>query len=318
MNLQQMQSISPDSQGKLQLLLKDFKNHRYIYLLLLPGVIWFIIYRYLPMAGLIIAFKEFNFSRGILGGDWVGLKYFRFIFIESHAFYDILRNTLLINSYKLIFGFPVPIIIALMLNEVRSAKLKGFMQNSIYLPHFVSWVIFGGVILQFLSPSNGIVNEIIKLSGGEPVFFMTSTRYFRGIVVITDIWKTAGWNTIIYLAAITGIDNTLYEAAYIDGAKKLKQVWYVTLPSISETIAVLLLLNIGTLLSVGFEQIFVLYNPTVYSVGDVISTYVYRIGIGEARFSLTTAIGLFQSVVGLILISTSNFALKKLFDKNLW
>lgn len=313
-----LERVRPAVPGRPRSLLRDLKKHKYIYFLLLPGLIWFIIYRYLPMAGLVIAFKEFNFSRGILGGDWVGLKYFKFIFTESPAFYNILRNTLLINLYKLVLGFPVPIIIALMLNEVRNAKLKGFMQSSIYLPHFVSWVIFGGIIVQFLSPSTGIVNEILKLTGLEPVFFMTSTKHFRSIIVITDIWKTAGWNSIIYLAAITGIDNTLYEAAYIDGAKKLKQIWYITLPSISETIAVLLLLNIGTLLTVGFEQIYVLYNPTVYSVGDVISTYVYRIGIGEARFSLTTAIGLFQSAVGLILISTSNFALKKLFDKNLW
>lgn len=302
----------------LTAVIKELKKNKYLYLFLLPCVVYFIVYRYLPMVGLVIAFKEFNFAKGIWGGEWVGLKYFRFIFTEHKEFYSILRNTLLINLYKLIFGFPVPIIIALMINEVKNIKLKKLVQSSVYLPYFVSWVVFGGIIMQFLSPSTGIVNEIIRFFGGQPIFFMTEEKYFRSIVVISDIWKTAGWNTIIYLAAITSLDQNLYEAAYIDGANKFRQIWHITIPGISETMVVLLLLNIGTLLAVGFEQIYVLYNPTVYSVGDVISTYVYRVGIGKGRFSLTTAIGLFQSVVGLVLISVSNFTVKKLFDKSLW
>lgn len=302
----------------LTAVIKELKKNKYLYLFLLPCVVYFIVYRYLPMVGLVIAFKEFNFAKGIWGGEWVGLKYFRFIFTEHKEFYSILRNTLLINLYKLIFGFPVPIIIALMINEVKNIKLKKLVQSLVYLPYFVSWVVFGGIIMQFLSPSTGIVNEIIRFFGGQPIFFMTEEKYFRSIVVISDIWKTAGWNTIIYLAAITSLDQNLYEAAYIDGANKFRQIWHITIPGISETMVVLLLLNIGTLLAVGFEQIYVLYNPTVYSVGDVISTYVYRVGIGKGRFSLTTAIGLFQSVVGLVLISVSNFTVKKLFDKSLW
>lgn len=298
--------------------IRELKRQRYLYLLLLPGFIWFLVYRYFPMMGLVIAFKEFNFSKGIIGSEWAGLKYFKFIFLEHRDFYRLLTNTLLINFYKLLFGFPIPIIVALMLNEVRKNKLRGFMQTSLYLPHFVSWVIFGGIVTQFLSPSTGIVNSVLQVFGIEPIFFLTNPDYFRGVVVVTEIWKNAGWNTIIFLAAIIGVDQSLYEAAHMDGAKKLKQIWYITLPCISETIVVLLLLNIGILLTVGFEQIYVLYNPTVYNVGDVISTYVYRVGIGNGRFSLTTAIGLFQSVVGLVLIFSSNFVLRRVFGKSLW
>jgi ABC-type polysaccharide transport system, permease component len=302
----------------MRTVIKDIAKNKYLYLLLLPGLLWFVIYRYLPMFGLVIAFKEFHFSKGIFGGEWVGLKYFKFIFFEHRNFYQLVVNTLLINFYKLAFGFPIPIILALMLNEVRRRKLRSFMQTSIYLPHFVSWVIFGGIIVQFLSPSGGIVNQLIQWFGGEPIFFMASEEYFRSIVVISEIWKNAGWNTIIFLAAIVGVDPTLYEAARIDGAGKVRQIWHVTLPGISETIVVLLLLNIGILMTTGFEQIYVLYNPAVYSVGDVISTYVYRVGIGNGRFSLTTAIGLFQSVVGLFLIFTSNFMMRRLYGKSLW
>lgn len=287
-------------------------------MLLLPGLLYFIIYRYLPMAGLVIAFKDFNFSQGIFGSPWIGIRNFKFIFTQNYAFYSLLANTLLINFYKLIFGFPVPIIIALMLNEIRNARLKKFMQSSVYLPYFVSWVIFGGIVMQLLSPTDGIVNEAIKLFGGQPIFFMTDPKWFRSTIVFSDIWKTAGWNSILYLAAITGVDETLYDAAYIDGANKLQLIWHVTLPGISDTIAVLLLLNIGVILNVGFEQMYVMYSPAVYNVGDILSTYVYRVGIGQARFSMATAIGLFQSFIGFVLICTSNFILKRTTGKSLW
>jgi putative aldouronate transport system permease protein len=205
-----------------------------------------------------------------------------------------------------------------MLNEVKKLWYKKFIQTSIYLPHFVSWVVIGSIVIQFLSPSTGPINKLIELLGGEPIFFMVEPKYFRSIVVITNIWKEAGWGTIIYLAAITGIDPTLYEAAIIDGANRWQRSRYITIPSISDTIVILLLLQLGRLLDVGFEQIFVLYNPMVYSVGDVISTYVYRVGLGNGRFSLTTAIGLFQSLVGFVLIITSNYFSKKMFGKSIW
>ncbi len=297
---------------------RDVINQRYLYLLLSVGFVWYIVYRYLPMAGLIIAFKDFSFGKGIFGSDWVGLKYFRLIFFNHADFWNILRNTVLINLYKLLFSFPVPVLIAIMLNEVRSLRYKKFVQSAIYLPYFVSWVIFGGIITQFLSPSTGIVNMLLGVFGVKPIFFLAEPQWFRSIVVSTDIWKTMGWGSIIYLAAITGIDPTLYEAATIDGCNRLKKTWYITLPSISQTVVIMLLLNIGRLLEVGFEQIYVLYNPVVYGVGDVISTYVYRIGVGKSRFSLTTAIGLFQSAVGLVLITTANFTSRRLFDKSIW
>jgi putative aldouronate transport system permease protein len=291
---------------------------KYLYFLLLPGIAWFFIYRYLPMFGLLIAFKEFSFSKGIFGSRWVGWENFRFLFYEHSDFYKIVRNTLLINIYRLFLGFPAPIIVALMINELRTFRYKKFIQSSIYLPHFVSWVIFGGIVIQFLSPSQGVVNELVKLLFGKPIYFMTDPKWFRGVVVVSDIWKTTGWGTIIYLAALSGVDVELYDAAKIDGANKWNEVWHVTLPSISETIVFILLLRVGRIMMIGFEQIYVLYNPMVYDVGDVISTYVYRIGIGNAQFSITTAIGLFQSFIGLFLIVLSNFLSRKLTGKSIW
>jgi putative aldouronate transport system permease protein len=293
-------------------------NDRYLLALLLPGVLWFFVYRYLPMFGLLIAFKDFSFSKGVFGSTWIGWDNFKFLFFEQEDFYRIVRNTLLINVYRLVFSFPAPIAIALLLNEVRKDRYKRFVQTSIYLPHFVSWVIFGSIVIQFLSPSAGIVNAAIKALGGEPVFFMTTPAWFRPIVVISDIWKNTGWGTIIYLAALSGVDPELYDAARIDGANRWDQIWHVTLPSISETIVFILLLNVGRIMMIGFDQIYVLYNPTVYDVGDVIATYVYRIGIGNAQFSITTAIGLFQSLIGLVMIYGSNFVSKKLLGKSIW
>lgn len=297
---------------------QELIRDRWLYLLMLPGIIWYLIYRYLPMLGLYIAFNEFSFAKGIFGGEFVGLKYFQYIFFEHRNFWQLVINTLLINVYKLIFYFPMPILFALMLNEIRSTGYKRTLQTVIYLPHFVSWVVFGSIIITFLNPTEGIVNQIIQACGGQPVFFMSNPQYFRPIVIISDIWKEAGYGTIIYLAAITGVDPSLYEAGRIDGATKWQTAWYITLPCISETIVVMLLLDIGRMMNVSFEQIYVLANPTVYETGDVISTYVYRLGLGQGRFSLTTAIGLFQSVVGFILLTTCNTLSRRVFDKGLW
>lgn len=293
-------------------------RNRYLFLMMLPALVLLIVYRYIPMAGLVIAFKKFSFAKGIFGSDWVGLDNFIFLFTKHPQFLQLVWNTLAINLLKLMFYFPVPVILALLLNELKSARLKKWIQTTIYLPHFVSWVVFGSIIIQFLMPSTGIVNAIIKMFGSEPIFFLAEPKYFRGIVVITEIIKSAGWGTILYLAALTSINPELYEAASIDGASRWQKMRFVTLPGISGTIVVLLLLEIGRMMDVGFEQIYVLANTQVYSVGDVLSTYIYRIGVGQAQFSITTAIGLFQSVVGLILIASANFTCKKLFDKNLW
>ena len=298
--------------------LKRLAESKYLLLMLLPGFILLIVYKYVPMLGLIIAFKNFSFAKGVLGSKWAGLENFIFLFTRHPDFYNLICNTLAINVLKLIFYFPVPIILAIMLNELTNLKLKKLIQTSIYLPHFVSWVVFGSIVIQFLMPDVGMVNQIIELMGGEQRFFMSETAYFRPIVVVSEIWKSAGWGSILYLASLTSINPEYYEAAIIDGAKRWQKIWYITIPCISETIVVLLLLEIGKLMDVGFEQIYVLANPAVYSVGDVLSTYIYRIGIGQARFSMTTAIGLFQSVIGLILILGANITCKKLFDKNIW
>ncbi|MFR8088820.1 MAG: ABC transporter permease [Lachnospirales bacterium] len=296
----------------------DLLRDRWLYALILPGFIWFLIYRYLPMAGLSLAFQEYDMKGGLFGGEFVGLKYFQYIFFEHRNFWQLVWNTLIINIYKLIFYFPIPILFAMLLNEILSDRYKRVLQTIIYLPHFVSWVVFGSIIITFLNPTEGIVNQIIQLFGSEPIFFLSDPKYFRGIVVISDIWKEAGYGTIIYLAAITGIDPTLYEAGRIDGASRWQSMRYITLPCISETIVVMLLLDIGRIMNVGFEQIYVLANSAVYSTGDVISTYVYRLGIGNGRFSLTTAIGLFQSVIGFVMILSCNAISRKVADKGLW
>lgn len=296
----------------------DLLRDRWLYALILPGFIWFLIYRYLPMAGLSLAFREYDMKGGLFGGEFVGLKYFQYIFFEHRNFWQLVWNTLIINIYKLIFYFPIPILFAMFLNEILLERYKRVLQTIIYLPHFVSWVVFGSIIITFLNPTEGIVNQIIQLFGGEPIFFLSDPKYFRGIVVISDIWKEAGYGTIIYLAAITGIDPTLYEAGRIDGASRWQSMRYITLPCISETIVVMLLLDIGRIMNVGFEQIYVLANSAVYSTGDVISTYVYRLGIGSGRFSLTTAIGLFQSVIGFVMILSCNAISRKVADKGLW
>jgi putative aldouronate transport system permease protein len=301
--------------------LKNFftilNRYKYLYLLMAPGIIWYVIYKYIPMYGLIIAFKNFNFSLGILNSPWAGLKHFVFLF-SFPDFYAILRNTILINFYNLVFGFPIPIILALLLNELTSMKLKRTLQTVFYFPHFLSWVVFGGIIIQLLGPGEGLVNQIIKSFGGEPVFFMAKPEYFRGIVVISSILKEAGWGAIVYLAALTSIDLEQYEAATVDGVNRWQKLIYITLPGIANTIVIMFILKIGYLLDVAFEQIYILYNPMVYEVGDVLSTYIYRVGLQGMKFSMTTAIGLFQSVIGLILVLIANKLAKKYSEVSLW
>lgn len=290
--------------GKLR---RIYGQQKYLYLLLLPGVVLLFLFDYVPMYGASIAFKDFNPIRGILGSDWVGLKHFE-KFVGSTFFWRVLRNTLILNVYHILFAFPAPIVLALLLNEIQNVRFKRAIQTVTYLPHFISWVTVGGFIIALLSPSQGIISVISRLLYDRParVFPLIEPRYFRAILVTSSIWKEAGWGSIIYLAAIAGIDPQLYDAAVMDGANRFRQTLHVTLPSIVPTIAVLLVLRFGHMLSSNFEQVFVLYSPSVYSVGDVISTFVFREGLGKANFSYTTAVGLFQSVVGFVLIITAN------------
>jgi putative aldouronate transport system permease protein len=269
------------------------------------------------MYGATIAFKDYRIGLGFWGSKWTGFRNFERLF-NSSGFYTIFRNTLLLNLYSLLFGFPVPIIIALLLNEIQSTFYKRAIQNILYLPHFISWVVLGGIFVQILSPSTGVVNLILKALGITPVYFMISNFWWPIMFVVSGIWQSAGWGSIIYLAAISGIDPQLYEAARIDGAGKLSQVWHITLPGIKSTIAIMLILRLGGMMDIGFEHIYNMMNSAVYSVADVISTYVYRTGILGNQYSYTTAIGLFQSVISLLLVVTANTITRKIGENSLW
>jgi len=299
-----------------------FKEHYLLYLMLIPGLFFLIVYKFFPLYGLTIAFKDYSIFAGsnpidaIAKSEWVGFKHFERLF-SSSQFVKVLLNTLIINGYKILFLFPIPIICAIMLNEIRHVAYKKLCQTSIYIPYFFSWVIVFGIFYSLLG-TYGIVNNALAALGYERISFFSDTRVFRGLLVFTEGWKETGWNTVIYLAAITAIDPTLYEAARVDGAGKLRQIWHITLPGLAPTIVLMLILKVGYILETSFEQILVFYNATVYDVADVIQTYVYRMGLGQADFSLGTALGLFNSVVAFILIVGANTVCKKLLHRSIW
>lgn len=289
-----------------------------LYIMLLPALAILFTFVYIPIYGVSIAFQNFSPFKGYLNSDWVGFEHFRY-FLTDRTFWMVMRNTITLNLYGIFWGFPAPIIFALLLNEIQRTKVKKSIQTISYLPYFVSWVVAASIITSVLSPATGIVNRImVNVFGMEPVFFLTKTEYFRSIIVAADIWKGIGMGAVYYISAITQVDQELYEAAKIDGAGRLKQTWHITLPGISGIITVLLVLRIGSMITIGFENIFLLYNPVVYSVADVISTYTYRLGIEGAQFSRTSAIGLTQSIVNFILVYTANRAARKLAGWSLW
>jgi len=290
---------------------------KYLYLLLIPGVVYFFIFNYIPMYGVIIAFKDFNFAKGILQSSWIGFDNFKYMFGLSD-FYNVFWNSFYLSLLRLVFGFPFPIILALFLNEMRNRAYQRVTQTIIYLPHFISWVVIGGILVNFLSPSWGIVNIFLKQIGIEPVFFLADHAYFRPIVILSSIWKDSGWESIIYLAAIMGINTELYEAASIDGASRMQRLRYITIPGIKSTIIILLILRLGHIMSNGFEQIFVLQNPMNLEVSEVFETYAYRVGILGARFSFGTTVGLFTSVIGLIFLLASNRIAKWMKEDGIW
>ncbi|MCL2867051.1 MAG: ABC transporter permease subunit [Clostridia bacterium] len=291
--------------------------NRYLYMLLVPCVVYFMVFSYAPMFGLVTAFQEFKYSKGIWGSPWVGFDQFRYLF-GLKDFYRVLGNSITLSVLRLLLCFPVPIILSLMLNEIPFPRYKRVTQTFIYLPYFISWVIIGGIMVNLLSPTWGIINMVIKSLGGEAVFFLGKDRYFRGIAIISHIWKQAGWDTIIYLAAITAINPDLYEAATIDGASRLKRVWHVTLPGIRSTIVILLLLSVGGLMSNGFEQMRILQNGSNLQVSDVFETYTYRIGLVNGRLSFASAVGFFNSVVGFVLLTCANFIAKLCGEEGLF
>lgn len=291
-------------------------NHRYLYLMLLPGLLYFVVYRYAPMFGLVISFKDYYPALGFSGSEWVGLKHFRKLFTYPE-FWRILRNTLIISLQKLMFAFPVPVLLAILLNELRHRPYKRVVQTISYLPHFLSWVVFGEIMKLVLSAA-GPVNLTLQEFGLDKVMFMIDTGIFRGVLVGTTILKDSGWGTIIYLAAISSIDPQLYEAAFMDGANRFRRIWHITIPCISNVIVILLILRIGHIMDVGFHQILVLYNPAVYSVADIIDTYVYRVGVIQGNYSFTTAVGLFKGVVGLGMVYGANRLSKTFGEGGIW
>lgn len=297
-------------------LIPYMRQNKWLYLFLIPGFLYLFVFKYIPMFGIVIAFKDFSLVRGIWASKWIGLENFEYLF-QSKEFYKVFRNSILLSVYQIIFEFPAPILLAVMLNEVRSLLFKRISQTILYLPHFISWVVLAGMIMNFLSPSTGAVNYIIKELGGEPVNFLLKPEYFRSIIISAETWKGVGWGTIIYLAAMTGIDPTLYESARIDGANRFQQIRYITIPGIAGTIIVLLILRLGNILDNGFEQVFLLYNPMTYDVADVFETYTYRIGLIDGRMSFAAAVGLFKAAVGLILIVAAN-RISRLFGKQIW
>lgn len=298
---------------------KEFKKQKYLQIMVIPWVIWLIIFAYLPMYGIIIAFKEFQIGMGILGSPWVGFTQFK-MFFNNPEFFNIMKNTLGISILKLVLGFPAPIILALLLNELTHEKFKKLVQSVSYLPHFISWVIMAGILTRILSGEGGVINELLLAIGllQEPVTFLGEPEYFWGILVLSDIWKGVGWGSIIYLAAISNIDQGMYEAAAIDGAKRFQRILHITLPSIAPTIVILLIFSVSGILNAGFDQIYLLQNPLVLDVGEVLDTYVYKIGISQARYSYSTAVGLFKSIVGFVLILMTNWLAKKVSEQGIF
>lgn len=296
-----------------------FRRDWRLYAMLAIPVIWYLLFCYKPMVGVLIAFQKYNIFKGIWGSKWVGWKNFEFI-LGMRDFPIALKNTLLLNFMGLLMGFPVPIVLAIMLNEIKNKTVKRVSQTLMYLPHFLSWIIIGGMVLEIFAPTTGVVNATLLKYGiiEKNIPFLTDGRSWQLTYTLVGVWQSMGWGTILYLSAITGINMELFEAAKIDGANKMQQIWHVTLPGIRSTIVVLLIMNVGQMMNIGFDRPYIMGNTLVQDYCDVLSTFVYRMGITNAKFERATAIGLFQSVVGLIMISTANFITKKLGEDGIW
>ncbi|MEK8130407.1 ABC transporter permease subunit [Paenibacillus filicis] len=298
--------------GSSRSFLRTLLKYKYYYVLLLPGLIYFIIFKYIPMGGVVIAFKDYKLTQGITGSAWVGLKWFRILW-STGDFWNALHNTLLISFYKLIFGFPAPLVLAILLNEVMNQKFKRIIQSILYFPHFLSWIVLGGILFAVLSPGTGLLSWL-GFSGSP----LMQPESFRSLLVLSHIWKEVGWGAIIYLAAIAGVNPEMYEAARMDGASRFRLIRHVTLPAISGTIVIMLILRTGQILSAGFDQVFILSNDVVVHVADILDTYVYRVGLSMGRFSIATAAGLFQSLAGLLLLLFTNWLARRFNDQGLW
>jgi putative aldouronate transport system permease protein len=292
-------------------------RYRILYLLSVPGILYFFLFKYVPLFGSVIAFQNYNIFKGITGSDWVGLEHFQKMF-SHYDFLRILNNTLLLGLYDLVIAFPVPILLAILLNEVRMIVFKRLLQTIVYMPHFLSWVVISGIFMGIFSMDAGVVNKALGFLGMQPIYFLGEDSYIRSILIGSGIWRDSGYGTIIFLAAIAGINPDLYEAAEVDGAGRLKQIWSITLPSLLPTIMILLLLHIGKFLDLGFERVFVFLNPLNLESGEILDTYIYKAGLLSQQYSYTTAIGLFKSVVGLMLVLLGNFFSKKTTGESLY
>ncbi|OXM85793.1 ABC transporter permease [Paenibacillus rigui] len=284
---------------------------------MIPPLLYFLIFKYIPMLNAVLAFKNYNVTKGIWGSPWVGFKYFN-LFFDNPASLNLIKNTLFISLYHLIVGFPIPIVLALALNEVRSARFKRVVQMVTYAPYFISTVVMVSMIMLFLSPRLGIANTLLNAVGFESVNFLGSTGLFRSVYVWTDVWQTAGYSAVIYLAALAGVDPSLYEAAKVDGASRLQKIRNVDLPGLMPAAVIILILSVGNIMAVGFEKIYLLQNPLNLGTSEIISTYVYKVGLLNANYSFATAVGLFNSVVNLILLLVVNAAARKISNNSLW
>jgi putative aldouronate transport system permease protein len=303
--------------SKISMFKRRLKKQKWFYLMLLPGLLYFLIYKYVPMWGVLIAFQDYQPFLGFFRSQWVGFKHFQTLFSDE-TFWMLFRNTFVLAIYNILFFFPLPIVISLMLNEIRKEVFKRLIQTLIYIPHFVSWVVVVGISFLFFSKDGGIVNTMLESVGKEPVNFLLSADWFRTIITSQVIWKETGWGTIIFLAALAGVDPQLYEAARMDGAGRWRQMWHITLPAIRSTIVILLILRIGTFLDTGFEQIFLMVNPLNRNVGEVFDTFVYSSGISQGKFSYSTAVGMFKSIIGLILVVVANRLAKKFGEDGIY
>ncbi|MBP1990122.1 ABC transporter permease [Paenibacillus eucommiae] len=316
----QTMAIPPYSTKTKKGFVYNLLKYKVFYLMSLPALLYFFVFHYIPFVGILLAFKEYKPVQGIAGiffGNWVGFAHFQ-KFFESYYFTRVFFNTLIISGYKLLFGFPAPIILALLLNEIRSSVFKRIAQTVSYLPHFLSWVVVSSLMFIILSPSTGLLEWFFNLLHIEPVYVLGSSTYFRTILVISEIWKTVGYSSIIFLAAIAGVDEEMYEAATIDGANRFQKIMYITIPSIKDMIIIVFILNIAGILNAGFEQIYLLYSPVVYDVSDVIDTYVFREGLVRLNYGFGTAIGLTKSVIALLLIIATNKIARRFGSGSLW
>lgn len=306
------------SKTQLRQFLKRIVEYRTLLFMMVPAMIFFTIFCYVPMYGVTLAFKDFKILEGIWNSPWVGMKYFKQAF-EDPYFLKTLSNTVIISFYKLLIGFPMPILFALLLNEIQSMRFKKLVQTVSYLPYFMSWVIMGSIFFSLLS-LQGPVNQLLELFGFEKIMFMGESSVFRGVLVATDVWKNFGWGSILYIAAISGIDQEMYEASRLDGANRLQNAWYITIPSILPVICINLILSLSGILNAGFDQVFNMYSEVVYDVADIIDTYVYRLGLKSMQYSLSTAVGLFKSVIGLVMILIVNAIIRRIGGKEnaLW